>query len=581
MSSSGKVYADVFVVQGTPLVVDSAQFVFQPSGVSKGNNVFTSWQSLVDEYNLWKTRIASPGYSGSRKATIVFDDTYAPISVPTLSGLLDCDIAAETFFTSIKASAGTDHGTPSMLVNIEDGVVWNIDIDPDDVARFQSQGIAWQRAAPGAATWIRTPNPAMTKFEISIQNGGLTSASSGPAYSSPPGKNLSVLLSQAVLESTGSAPPIRAAAGASVSLSAQQQSVIKKGVLSSPGAIAALSSVLDPSSQAGPQPGLTLPSNVELNGPAASSNVRPGPGMSVLSAGQLSTYGPTNIPQILQALAVGFGNNPVDGNTLSITDGTTTETFTFLLAPVNPFEVQIGGSVVATLSNLVSQINSDSVLWKSEFFDNPQANSNAAVIIRKTQSVESYPDRVYGTFGGGVNPFVTDYVQPDGAILLSYSSSTVVAIPAADPGEGYSGFSTVSPLLDGSFVTVINARNDGVYQVQNPLASGSGRWIYISSPSEGPLLVGAAGVFLANRQTRLVVATLAGGIAATVVLQSGIFPVGFPTLCIRRTDADGASTLTLLPSSGTIDGLASVPQAVTSGRIVSFDGTNWHTVGNA
>lgn len=577
--SSGKVYADVLAIQGTPMVMDSAQFVFQPAGVAKGNNVFTSWQSLMDEYSQWKIRVAAPGYSGTKKATILFDNTYAPVSIPTLSGLIDADMAAETFFTSVKASSGTDHGTANILVNIEDGVVWNVAADADLVSRFQSKAISWQRAAPGAATWLRSPDPAMTRFEMSIQGGGLASLSSSPVYSAPAGKDTTVRIVRATLESSVT-PAIRAAAGRFLNLTVEQQSVIKGRVLSSPGVISGLLSQIDPSSQVGPQD-LQLPNNVELNGPAASIAVRPSPGMSVLTAGQLSTYGPTSIPQILQAMAVGFGNNPANGNTLSITDGVTIETFTFLLAAVNPFEVQIGGSVVATLSNLVAQINADSVLWKSEFFDNPQANSNAAVIIRRTQAVETYPDRVYGTFGVGVNPFVTDYVQPDGAILLTYSSFTGAAIPAADPGEGYSGFSTVSPLLDGAFITVINARNDGVYQVQNPLILGSGRWIYISSPSEGPLLVGAAGVFLANRQTRLVVATLAGGVAATVVLQSGVYPVGFPTLCIRRTDADGLSTLTLTPSSGTIDGLASVPQAVASGRILSFDGTNWHTVGNA
>lgn len=575
--SSGKLYSDVLAVQGTSLVFDSAQFLFQPGGVSIGNNVFTSWQSLVDEYNAWKIRVAAPGYSGSNRATIVFDDTYGAVSIPTLSGLVDLDIAAETFFTTVRAPA---EGSPSISVTVQDGVVWNIDVDSDNVARFQSDKIEWLRAAPGAATWLRTPSPAMTSFEIFIQNGGFSSASSSPAYTSPPGKNISVFIHNSTLSSTGGAPPFQAALGAFVSLTAQQQSVVKAGVLSSPGAIAALSSLIDSSSQAGPQSSLVLPNNVELNGPAASSNVRPGPGMSVLSVLQLSTYGATNIPQILQAMAVSFGNNPLNTNFLVITSGTTSETFTFLLAPVNPFEVQIGGSVLVTLANLVSQINADSVLWKSDFFDNPQSNTNAAVIIRRTQSVESYPDRVYGTFGPAVNPVVTDYVQPDGTILLTYSSSSISAIPSSDQGESYAGFSTVSPLLDAAFVTVLNARNDGVYQAQNPLASGSGRWIYLSSPVDSPLFVSAAGLSLANRQTRLVVATLAGGIASTVVLQSEVFPEGIP-LCIRRTDADGLSTLTLAPTSGTIDGLASTTQAVTSGRILCFDGTNWHTVGNA
>jgi hypothetical protein len=575
--SSGKVYADVLSIQGTPLVVDSAQFVFQPSGVSKGNNVFTDWQSLADDYNLWKTRVAAPGYSGSNKATIVFDDTYAPISIPTLAGLADLDFASGTFFESIKASAEGSSSTP---VSIQDGVVWNIEIDSDAVARFRSQKITWQREAPGAATWLRAPNPAMTAFEMLIQGGGLTSASSSPVYTSPPGKALVVSLRESTLASTGSAPPLRAAAGASVSLSALQQSSVKVGALSSPGPISALSSILDASSQAGPQSTLVLPDNVELNGPAASNNVRPGPGMSVLSALQLSTYGATNIPQILQAMAVSFANNPLDGNTLVITDGTTVETFTFLLAAGGPFEVQIGGSLLLTLANLVTQINADSVPWKSDFFDNPQSTTNAAVIIRRTQTVETYPDRVYGTFGVAVGPVVTDYVRSDGTVLLTYSVSSLVSIPSSDPGESYAGFSTVSPLLDAALVTVLNGRNDGVYQAQNPLVSGSGRWVYISSPVDSPLLISAAGLHLANRQTRLVVATLAGAVASTVVLQSGIFPVSVP-LCIRRTDADGASTLTILPTSGTIDGLASVPQAVTSGRIICFDGTNWHTVGNA
>ena len=68
---------------------------------------------------------------------------------------------------------------------------------------------------------------------------------------------------------------------------------------------------------------------------------------------------------ILQGILGSIATNPSNGDTFIITDGTTTETFTFLNTPAGAFDVQIGGTGLITTTNLVSQINTDSTLWSA------------------------------------------------------------------------------------------------------------------------------------------------------------------------------------------------------------------------
>lgn len=70
--------------------------------------------------------------------------------------------------------------------------------------------------------------------------------------------------------------------------------------------------------------------------------------------------------------------------------------------------------------------------------------------------------------------------------------------------------------------------------------------------------------------------TLNNAAAIAVTLDSTV-PSGF--FCAIQVIGAGAATLT--PSSGTIDGAASASLATLNGAWLFFDGTNWHSEGNA
>jgi hypothetical protein len=139
---------------------------------------------------------------------------------------------------------------------------------------------------------------------------------------------------------------------------------------------------------------------------------------------------------ILQAILGDVAVQPADGDTFIVTDGTTTETFTFRNAPAVAFEVQIGASVAATEANLVTQINTDSTLWSASNTTNLGAYFAAApttqfVVYRTAPSLAD--DRIYGTLAGGQAGI--KLVEFNSSELQEYSSNSGAEgnLPLADP----------------------------------------------------------------------------------------------------------------------------------------------------
>jgi hypothetical protein len=152
----------------------------------------------------------------------------------------------------------------------------------------------------------------------------------------------------------------------------------------------------------------------------------------VLVAQQFENGGSGGINQaILAAISV----NLAAGDTVILTDGTTTETFTATAGAPAAFQFQVGGSASATTDNLVAAINADSTLWDAvastdldSYFSPSQAKQ--FVVYRQTPSAAN--DRVYGTIAGG---------QDDVRVIafntgFDYSPASGVEsdLPNADPG---------------------------------------------------------------------------------------------------------------------------------------------------
>lgn len=539
-------------------------YTYRPGETNPQGNVYSSWTSLIAAYQ--QEVLETP----TRAKTISFDDSLASISIPHIPGLQ---------FTSLTSFSSAIPGRV-VPVQVQNDTKWQILPDLNLQASFQSASINWTRlAGPSADTWIQeAPAAGTIKMVFRLGQTLIRNESVLTEAYIPSGLidfDLDAIESE--ITAADGSPGVFQVPAAVAQIKSRLKSVIGYNVFSSSGLLASLTSRVDADSTLGSQPALVSPANVELNGPAASLNVRPGPNYVVLCRDQLVLTGPQDTPQILQGFLFGLTANPTNGDAFVITDGTTSETFTFKAVPAAPFEVNIGANRVLTLISLANTITADSTQWKAALVQNPITDQVGVAIIRNVQAQEFYADRCFALapFASG-SPFVGSFRSSQGVVKLSYAQPDYFALPLTDLGYSFAGFSTVSPLADGTLISVVDGLSDGIYQALNAIGgAGKGTWQYMCSPSDPTLAVSGSGTTAVTRQTRLIVATLAAADNHTLALPS-YFPVGVPLL-VRRADVT-AGTLTLDPVTGTINGLASVPLAAASGGIYACDGTNWFTL---
>lgn len=166
----------------------------------------------------------------------------------------------------------------------------------------------------------------------------------------------------------------------------------------------------------------------------------------LLDAAQLLNGGTGGI---LQAILGAIATNPSNGDTLVITDGTTTETFTFVTTAAVPFDVQIGASAAITTTNLVAAINTDSTLWSAVETDGLDAyftGSNDPQFVIYRTAVSSNPDRIYGTLTAPTGIQVIEFAT--GTQDYRESSGTQSDLPSSDPGAKRFGFGRVFASLN-------------------------------------------------------------------------------------------------------------------------------------
>ena len=169
---------------------------------------------------------------------------------------------------------------------------------------------------------------------------------------------------------------------------------------------------------------------------------------AILSDHQLKNG--AGVAGILAAEVVYFNTVPVINDTIVITNGTTTETYTFVAARSIAFQVTIAaGDPVTTMNNLYSAINTDSVAWISDWAvaGLDAINTIGVVIVIEANAASGVaPSRIYGTWATQANCSVVTYnTAPE--YRTSQASST---LPTTDPAAGRFGIrKAIADLVDG------------------------------------------------------------------------------------------------------------------------------------
>lgn len=154
---------------------------------------------------------------------------------------------------------------------------------------------------------------------------------------------------------------------------------------------------------------------------------------------------------ILAAMGLFFANQPVSGDTITITDGTTTRTYG--AAAGGDVQFSIGASVAATMQNFASAVAGDgSAAWGALFTTElDEINASGVVVIYPDTSTAAaqHPLRIYGTFGTQADLQLVEYsdgTTPD----KDYSSNTSSTATVGDPGSGRVGIQRqAAALTDG------------------------------------------------------------------------------------------------------------------------------------
>lgn len=151
---------------------------------------------------------------------------------------------------------------------------------------------------------------------------------------------------------------------------------------------------------------------------------------------------------ICQAGALYLDEQPVDGDSITITDTVTTEVYTFASLVTSPLsEVLIGSTVDETMLNLALAIESYSTVWRSKrvsALDSINDGSGSSsegfvVIVWREEPAEPVLDRIYASFATPADlQHVDFYARND----YTYAVSTTVG--SADPGQRTFGISRLT-----------------------------------------------------------------------------------------------------------------------------------------
>jgi len=165
-----------------------------------------------------------------------------------------------------------------------------------------------------------------------------------------------------------------------------------------------------------------------------------------------------NTEGVLAAAALTMQSNPVSGDTITITDGTTTRTYG--AGSGGDVQYTIGATPADTMANLAAAIMADgSAVWGAYFTSDLDAIDINGVLVIIEDDNDGTVSRVYGTWATQAN---IQHVDFDGE--LDYTKKTLTNLDTSDPGGsspncGYRD--TQANLADGELHYARN--NDVIY----------------------------------------------------------------------------------------------------------------------
>ena len=196
----------------------------------------------------------------------------------------------------------------------------------------------------------------------------------------------------------------------------------------------------------------------------------------------------SNTQGILPASIIDISANPVAGDTIVITNGTTTETWTFQVAArTAPFEVQIGVDHPATMANLAAAIAADSVGEGGDYDAVLMVldEDGEVVVFDKSTSVLPSVTRIYGVWATQANCTVFSFHG-----LVEYSTNSVITtqLPSVDPVTSQFGFGrNHASLIDGEIHITLDTN------VQMAWNASLNSWVTLSGSSSIPDATSANG----------------------------------------------------------------------------------------
>jgi len=205
---------------------------------------------------------------------------------------------------------------------------------------------------------------------------------------------------------------------------------------------------------------------------------------------------------------------PVAGNTVILTDGTNTGTWTFAASETanNP---AIGATVQNSMANLANRINLDSAVWGAIYLASSLDDlgvGGCVVVYEKSTAAGLSTSRIYGTFSTPANAQVIAY---NGDSEYKTTGKVYANMPSADPAAGRFGFRRQYSALDNGEIH-LTLSTDELYTANKDV----GVWFTLSAGSV-PTATSAGG----------------GGIQGKVSADSnlGLVIVGGVLSVVRRT----------------------------------------------
>lgn len=162
------------------------------------------------------------------------------------------------------------------------------------------------------------------------------------------------------------------------------------------------------------------------------------------------------------SMALYMANNPVSGDTITITDGTTTRTYG--AASGGDVQYTIGGTAADSMTNFAAAVAGDgSAVWDADFTVELDEINSAGVVVITDDDTTNVPSlsRIYGTFTTQADLQVIEY--SDGTTVDNdYQNNTSATASTTDPTNSRFGVNKAAAnLIDGEIHMVRN--NDTLY----------------------------------------------------------------------------------------------------------------------